>query len=121
MLANAGEIWTKSWAKFSYASLLMDIPVLTDQQKPYIHQLWADTGCSLGDLPRAMLYRDRWWERERVKGIRDDDDDDDDNDRDYSYETSSVTSINFQIKVLEKVLRKSIFCVIYSFTLKNFI
>ena len=36
--------------------------------KTYIQQLYADTGCSLGDLPGTMNNRDRW--RERVREIR---------------------------------------------------
>ncbi len=34
----------------------------------YLHQLCADTGCSLEDLPGAMDDRDRWRERERKRG-----------------------------------------------------
>ena len=30
--------------------------------KTYLHQLCADTGCSLEDLPGAMDDRDGWWE-----------------------------------------------------------
>ena len=36
--------------------------------KTYQHQLSADTGCSLEDLPGAMDDRDGW--SERVKDIR---------------------------------------------------
>ena len=36
--------------------------------RTYIQQLWADTRCSLEDLPRAMDDRDRW--RERFREIR---------------------------------------------------
>ena len=37
--------------------------------KIYIHQLCADTGCRLEDLPGAMTYWDRWRERESRKYI----------------------------------------------------
>ena len=47
--------------------------------KIYIHQLCANIGYCLEDLPRAMSDRDGWWVR--LKGIHavttDDDDDDD--------------------------------------------
>ena len=33
----------------------------------YLHQFYADTGCSLEDLPEAMDDRDRWGERELGK------------------------------------------------------
>ena len=33
--------------------------------RSYIQQLYADTGCSLEDLPGAMDDRDGWWERVR--------------------------------------------------------
>ena len=33
--------------------------------RTYIQQLCADTGCSLGDLPREMDNTDRWWKRVR--------------------------------------------------------
>ena len=33
--------------------------------KAYIHQLCADTGCSLDDLPGVMDNRDRWQEKVR--------------------------------------------------------
>ena len=36
--------------------------------RTYIQQLWEDTGCSLEDLPEAMNYREKWWER--VRDIR---------------------------------------------------
>ena len=36
-------------------------------RKTYIHQLCADTGCSLEDLSGTMDNRDGWLER--VKGI----------------------------------------------------
>ena len=42
----------------------MDAPVLADQHG-HIHQLRADTGCSLEDLPGAMDDEDEWPERER--------------------------------------------------------
>ena len=35
-----------------------------------LHQLFADTGCSLEDLPGAMDDKDRW--SERFREIRDD-------------------------------------------------
>ena len=35
--------------------------------KIYIHQLCAETGCWLEDMPGVITYRDEWWERE--KGI----------------------------------------------------
>ena len=37
--------------------------------KGYIHQLCADTGCHLKDLPSTMADRDGWRETETVKGI----------------------------------------------------
>ena len=33
----------------------------------YLHQLCADRGCSLEDLPGAMDNRDRWREREKSR------------------------------------------------------
>ena len=45
----------------------------------YIHKLCADTGCNLKDLPRAMIDRDEWWEREpraSVRSVQKNDDDD---------------------------------------------
>ena len=36
--------------------------------RTFIQQIYADTGCSLEDLPEAMDDRD-WW-RERFRGIR---------------------------------------------------
>ena len=41
--------------------------------KTYIHQLYADTGCCLEDLLRAMADRDRWQDRIK-KNYHDDDD-----------------------------------------------
>ena len=35
--------------------------------RTYLHQLCADTGCSLEDLLGAMDDRDRWRERERER------------------------------------------------------
>ena len=43
----------------------MDIPVLADQQKTYIHQLCADKGCRVVDLLGAMVDSDG--EEKRVK------------------------------------------------------
>ena len=46
-----------------------------------IHQLCADTNCSLEDLPEAMDNREVWWERVSKSVLiawHDDDDDDDD-------------------------------------------
>ena len=34
-------------------------------EKTYIHHLWADTGCRLEDLSRAMPDRVEWRERDR--------------------------------------------------------
>ena len=50
------------------ATLDMDTLVLADQKR-HINQLYADTGCYLKDLPRAMVGRDGWQkiEREKVK------------------------------------------------------
>ena len=33
--------------------------------RTYIQQLYADTGCSLEDLPEVMDDREEWWERVR--------------------------------------------------------
>ena len=52
---------------FFYGPLNIDSPVLADQQKIYIHQLCADTGCSLEDLLGVIDDRDGW--QERVKGL----------------------------------------------------
>ena len=48
--------------------------------RAYLHQLCADTGGSLEDLPRAMNDRDGWGERaiSALAGRLDDDNDDDD-------------------------------------------
>ena len=40
----------------------MKAPLLVDQQKLTLYQLCADTGCSLGDLPRAMDDKNEWKE-----------------------------------------------------------
>ena len=45
----------------------MDMPVLADQQDPYLHQPYADTGCSLDNLAGATDDRDGWRERERER------------------------------------------------------
>ena len=80
MLGTAEEVRTTSWAMFSYELLHMDTPVLVDQQKTFIHQLSAETGCLLEYLTNAMANMDGC--HESVKGIRvrlNDDDDDDAN------------------------------------------
>ena len=33
------------------------------REKIYIHQLCADTGYRLEELPKAMVDRDGWWKR----------------------------------------------------------
>ena len=38
----------------------MDTLVLANQQKTYIHQLYADIGCHLEDLPRVRTDKDGW-------------------------------------------------------------
>ena len=45
-----------------------DAPGRFLQAKTYIHQLWADSGYRLEDLPRAMIDRDGLWKK--VKEIR---------------------------------------------------
>ena len=45
--------------------------------RTYIQQLYADTGCSLEDLPGAVDDRDGWHERVREIYASIDDDDDD--------------------------------------------
>ena len=48
--------------------------------KTYIYQFWADTGCSVEDMPGMMNDWDRWWGRSgnAVLSVQIDDDDDDD-------------------------------------------
>ena len=50
----------RSHVTFTYRLQHIDAPVLADQPKSYIHQLCADTGCSLEDLSGVMDDRDRW-------------------------------------------------------------
>ena len=56
MPGSAGEIRRTSWTTF-YELLCMDILVLVDQQKNYMHQLCADTRCHLEDLLSVMADR----------------------------------------------------------------
>ena len=62
---TAGEARTNSYVTFSSGLLHKVMPVLTDQQRTYQHQLCVDTGCSLEDTPEAMDDRDGWGERVR--------------------------------------------------------
>ena len=68
---HVGHCWRSRY------ELLSDILLWTPSQRrakagrpaqTYIQQLWADTGCSPEDLPKAMDDREEWWER--VKNIR---------------------------------------------------
>ena len=68
---HAGHCWR------SRDELISDVLLLTptyDRAKAgrpartYIQQLCEDTGCSPEDLPEAMNYREKWWER--VRDIR---------------------------------------------------
>ena len=59
MLVIAGKVKAKSKAMFSYVGR---------SAKKCIHQLYADTGCRLENLPSAIA--NRGWRLERVKGIR---------------------------------------------------
>ena len=51
----------------SYGLLLIDTLVLSHQPKKNINPFCVDTGCSLEDLADAIVYRDRWCERERER------------------------------------------------------
>ena len=68
---HAGHCWR------SRVELISDILQWTPSQgrakagrpvRTYIQQLWADTGCSPEELPKAMDDREGW--RERVRNIR---------------------------------------------------
>ena len=50
MLGTAEEVKTSSYMTFSYGHASAGQPA-----KTYLHQLYADTGCRLEDLPRAMM------------------------------------------------------------------
>ena len=45
----------------------MDVPVFADEQE-HLYHLYADTGCSLEDLPGEMVDWDGW--KERIREIR---------------------------------------------------
>ena len=51
---------------FSYGLLHIDMPVLVNQQKNYIHQFCLNSGCHLDDIPRVMANKDGWQERFKV-------------------------------------------------------
>ena len=53
MLDPAGQIRTNTLPTFSkgHTTSYIDIPLLANLQKNSIHQLCADTGCHLEDLP----------------------------------------------------------------------
>ena len=67
----------------------------------YIQQLFADTGCSPEDLPKAMDDREEWWERGSEISVlisRHDDDDDDD---EISYKQITDRRFTIQLPSLE--------------------
>ena len=60
MLDIFKETGTKSLATFYSGLQYPDIPVLTDQQKTYIHLLCLEIGCRLEDLPQTNIDGDEW-------------------------------------------------------------
>ena len=66
MLSITVNVRTNSSATFSYELLHTDIPVLTDQQKTFLPQLYADTGCNIEDLLKRQWPTGADREREKV-------------------------------------------------------
>ena len=82
----------------------MDISVLADQEKAYLHQHCADTGCRLENVLEMMVPR--WRERKSGKSAltaRLDDDDDDDGDETMWHILSSIyvlkAAVIFQVYI----------------------
>ena len=67
-VVTAAEVRMNSLATFSDSVLHMDTPLLADQKKTNIHQLFTDAEYCLEDLPRTMVSRDGWQEGVRVNG-----------------------------------------------------
>ena len=66
MLGTDRQVRTTLQATFS--SPTHSHTSVSQPAKTYIHQLYADTGFLLQNLPKVMADKDKWLER--VKGIR---------------------------------------------------
>ena len=67
---TSGKARTNSWATFIYGPLKHGYAcvgrLVLDGLPTLVHQLWADTGCSLEELP-GVVIDDRDWKRERER------------------------------------------------------
>ena len=67
MLETAGEIWTNDVLFWIPSHGRASVGRLA---RTYLQQLYADAGCILEDLLKAMDNRDKWWGRIREIRVR---------------------------------------------------